>query len=184
MPPPSLKGNFDGRHYANPHFGIEMTIPDAWDLRTEGVGQLVAKQADERMPHMKRDLAAVRPRLDYEWKALRRSEAEPGEPWLQITLLIHRGGKTSGIRDSEGYARNYVRDIKRGARAFEEVDPVKSVKVSGVEFSRVRYFVTVGEISIYQSAYFRLVGEDVVVISAAYGTDAHVKILESVIGEE
>ena len=181
---PNLRGDFEGRHYRNHHFGIEMTIPEAWDLHTEGVGERIAVQADARMPHMADEFKAVRPKLDYVFKALRRSEAEPGEPWLQITVVLCRDARASGITSSEEYARRFLKDIERGAKRLDVVEPLESVRLNGLEFSRLRYFVAFDDISIYQSAYFRLVGPDVACISASYGTDAHIKILESIIGEK
>lgn len=179
-----IQGNLNERHYTNSHFGLDFTLPDSWDLVEEGIGGRMADQASHRMPKIEGELKAVRPQLEYVLKGLRKSEAAPGEPWLQLTVAIHHGGAANGLRTSELYAERFIRDGSRGLEELKMIDPVSKVWLNGTEYVRIRYYARAKEMSINQSVYFRVVGDDVLTLAACYGSERHLQILSSVIRED
>ena len=178
-----IQGNLNERHYTNSHFGLDFAVPDSWDLVEEGIGGRVAEQASRRMPQIEGELKAVRPRLEYVLKALRKSEAAPGEPWLQFAVAIHHGGAANGLGTSELYAERYIRDAARGLEELKMIDPISKVWLNGAEYVRIRHYARAKDMSINQSVYFRVVGDDVLTLAACYGSEQHLQILSSVIRE-
>jgi hypothetical protein len=178
-----IQGDLTGRHYTNAHFGLDFQIPDSWDLVTEGIGGRTAELANQRTPQMESELKSVRPQIEYVLKALRKSEAAPGEPWLQFTVAIHHGGATKGLRTSELYAERFIQDVTHGVEELKIIDPISTVWLNGTEYVRVRYYARAKDMSINQSIYFRALGDDVLTLAAYYGSKQHLHILSSVIRE-
>src|SRR5688572_10972225 len=93
----NILGVLNDRHYRNDHFGVDFTFPDSWELVTEGIGDRMADLSSQRNPKIEGELKAVRPKLEYVLKALRKADAEPGEPWLQFTVVVHHHGAKDGL---------------------------------------------------------------------------------------
>ena len=185
VPPPGAIGHLEGRHYTNSVFGLEILIPDSWDFTTEGIGHQIAESATERMPVSEAAaMKAVRPNIEYVFKASRKAEEAPGAPWLQLTMAIHHDGVSTGQATSEEYAQKYLRDIQRAVQEVRLIEPATVVKINGAEYCRIRYYARAGPMSINQCIYLRADGKDVAVIAGYYATDEHLKILSEILREE
>lgn len=180
----AASGTFTENTYNNDQFSISIDIPESWEVTTTGIGEKTATRAAQLIPEAEEELKKIRPHLEYEFKASRKSEEQPGRPWLQLTACIHHGGATTRRSTSREYLNNYLRDISKQSLKVAVVEPAQTVLLNEHEFERIRYFVSGPSYGIYQSAYFRVVDNDVLIIIGFFATEEHLRILEDILDEK